>query len=141
MFAEVSAIYAINAHGTGTQANDPVKTAAIKAVFGSHAAQLAIGATKSIHGHLLGAAGRLECEVSLLAMQNHVALPTMHLDVLDPECDLDYVPNVARSDFAARTMLSSSFAFGGINAVLVLGQRRQWKWHVRRTPEVPPSRE
>ena len=119
---EASAIDAINAHGTGTQANDPVETAAIKAVFGSHAAQLAISATKAIHGHLLGAAGALECVLSLLAMQNRVALPTMHLDTPDPECDLDYVPNVARSNFAARAMLSSSFAFGGTNAVLVLGR-------------------
>lgn len=118
---EPTAIDAINAHGTGTQANDPVETAAIKAVFGSNAGRLAVSSTKAIHGHLLGAAGALECVLSLLAMRHRVALPTMHLDVPDPECDLDYVPNVARHDFAARTMLSNSFAFGGTNAVLVLG--------------------
>ena len=118
---EAPAIDAINAHGTGTPANDPVETAAIKAVFGEHAAQLAISATKAIHGHLLGAAGALECVLSLLAMANRVALPTMHLAVADPDCDLDYVPNIARQDFSVRTMLSSSFAFGGTNAVLVLG--------------------
>ena len=118
---DATAIDAINAHGTGTPANDPVETAAIKAVFGAHAGQLAISATKSIHGHLLGAAGALECVLSLLAMANRVALPTMHLAVADPDCDLDYVPNIARQDFSVRTMLSSSFAFGGTNAVLVLG--------------------
>ena len=74
-----------------------------------------------MHGHLLGAAGALECVLSLLAMQHSVALPTIHLEMPDPECDLDYVPNVLRNNFAARTMLSNSFAFGGTNAILVLG--------------------
>ena len=73
-----------------------------------------------MHGHLLGAAGALEAVLSLLAMQQAVALPTMHLQQADPECDLDYVANAARHGFAARTMLSNSFAFGGTNAVLVL---------------------
>jgi 3-oxoacyl-(acyl-carrier-protein) synthase len=114
------AVDAINAHGTGTQANDGVETNAIKAVFGPRAARIPISATKAMHGHLLGAAGALECVLSLLAMQHQVALPTMHLDLPDPACDLDYVPNRARTGFAARTMLSSSFAFGGANAVLVL---------------------
>ncbi|MFP5407087.1 MAG: beta-ketoacyl-[acyl-carrier-protein] synthase family protein, partial [Gammaproteobacteria bacterium] len=115
-----SVIDAINAHGTGTQANDPVETAAIKAVFGERAPRIPISATKALHGHLLGAAGALECVLSLLAMQHRVALPTMHLRTPDPECDLDYVPNAARDGVAARTMLSSSIAFGGTNAVLVL---------------------
>jgi 3-oxoacyl-[acyl-carrier-protein] synthase II len=115
-----SAVDAINAHGTGTQANDSVETAAIKAVFGERARHIPISATKSMHGHLLGAAGALECVLSLLAMQRRVALPTMHLTAADPECDLDYVPNVAREGMALRTMLSNSFAFGGTNAVLVL---------------------
>ncbi len=115
-----SAIDAINAHGTGTQANDGVETRAIKAVFGPRAAKIPISATKSMHGHLLGAAGALECVLSLLAMQHQVALPTMHLHVPDPECDLDYVANGARERVAARTMISNSFAFGGANAVLVL---------------------
>jgi 3-oxoacyl-[acyl-carrier-protein] synthase II len=115
-----SAVDAINAHGTGTQANDAVETAAIKAVFGEHARSIAISATKALHGHLLGAAGALECVLSLLAMQHAEALPTMHLTLPDPDCDLDYVPNKARGGVAARTMLSNSFAFGGTNAVLAL---------------------
>jgi 3-oxoacyl-[acyl-carrier-protein] synthase II len=113
-------IDAINAHGTGTQINDGVETAAIKAVFGARAAHIAISATKAMHGHLLGAAGALECVLSLLAMQQDVALPTMHLNEPDPKCDLDYVPNQVRTGVGARTMLSNSFAFGGANAVLVL---------------------
>lgn len=115
-----SAIDAINAHGTGTQANDGVETGAIKAVFGPRAARIPISATKAMHGHLLGAAGALECVLSLLAMRGQVALPTMHLDLPDPECDLDFVPNRVRERVAARTMISNSFAFGGANAVLVL---------------------
>ncbi|MDC8773044.1 beta-ketoacyl-[acyl-carrier-protein] synthase family protein [Roseateles albus] len=111
---------AINAHGTGTQANDRTETAAIRSVFGARADQIPISATKAIHGHLLGAAGALECVLSLLAMKHQVALPTMHLQMPDPECDLDYVANVAREGSAARLMLSNSFAFGGTNAVLVL---------------------
>ena len=111
---------AINAHGTGTQANDRTETAAIRAVFGARAAHIPISATKAMHGHLLGAAGALECVLSLLAMQHEVALPTMHLQQPDPDCDLDYVPNTARAGVAAQVMLSNSFAFGGTNAVLVL---------------------
>ena len=111
---------AINAHGTGTQANDRTETAAIRAVFGARADHIPISATKAMHGHLLGAAGALECVLSLLAMQHQVALPTMHLQQPDPECDLDYVPNQAREGVAARVTMSNSFAFGGTNAVLVL---------------------
>lgn len=110
----------INAHGTGTQANDAVETAAIKAVFGARAPHIPISATKAMHGHLLGAAGALECVLSLLALRHGTALPTMHMQDPDPACDLDYVPNAAREDVAARTMLSNSFAFGGTNAVLAL---------------------
>jgi 3-oxoacyl-[acyl-carrier-protein] synthase II len=117
---EPLAIDAINAHGTGTLANDAVETAAIKAVFGARAAAIPVSATKAMHGHLLGASGALECVLSLLAMQHAVALPTLHLALPDPACDLDYVPNVARAQVPARTMLSNSFAFGGTNAVLVL---------------------
>jgi 3-oxoacyl-[acyl-carrier-protein] synthase II len=112
---------AINAHGTGTPANDSTETAAIRAVFGRHAERLPISATKAVHGHLLGAAGALECVLSFMAMRHAVALPTMHLQQPDPACDLDYVPNAAREGVAARVMLSNSFAFGGSNAVLVLG--------------------
>ncbi len=111
---------AVNAHGTGTQANDATETAAIRAVLGAHADRVPVSATKALHGHLLGAAGALECLLSLLALQHRVALPTMHLQQPDPDCDLDYVPNQARVGVAARTMLSNSFAFGGTNAVLVL---------------------
>ncbi len=115
-----SVVDAINAHGTGTLANDAIETAAIKAVFGEQAGGIPISATKALHGHLLGAAGALECVLSLLAMDSAVVLPTMHLQVPDPACDLDYVPNAARKA-PVRTMLSNSFAFGGTNAVLVLG--------------------
>jgi 3-oxoacyl-(acyl-carrier-protein) synthase len=111
----------INAHGTGTASNDRAETAAIKELFGDRSKRIPISATKAIHGHLLGAAGAMECVLSLLAMQQAVALPTMHLQVPDPDCDLDYVPNAAREGVAVRTMLSNSFAFGGANAVLVLG--------------------
>ena len=110
----------INAHGTGTQANDAAETAAIKRVFGARASSIPISATKAVHGHLLGAAGALECVLALLAMQHRTALPTMHLDQPDPECDLDYVAKVARPAAAGNIMLSNSFAFGGTNAVLVL---------------------
>lgn len=112
---------AINAHGTGTQANDAVETAAIKAVFGTRARDIPISATKAMHGHLLGATAALECALSLSAMQRGIALPTLHLREADAECDLDYVPLEARAGVQARVMLSNSFAFGGTNAVLVVG--------------------
>lgn len=110
----------INAHGTGTLANDVAETAAIKVVFGARAPHIPISATKALHGHLLGAAGALECVLSLLALQHGTALPTMHLQSPDPSCDLDYVPNMARDGVGSDTMISNSFAFGGTNAVLVL---------------------
>ena len=114
------AVEAINAHGTGTLANDSCETAAIRAVFGPRADRIPISATKAMHGHLLGAAGAVECVLALLSMQHGVALPTMHLQQPDPDCDLDYVPNRARDGVTARVMLSNSFAFGGTNAVLAL---------------------
>lgn len=117
---EACDVDAINAHGTGTAANDATETAAIRCVFGAHAQQLSISATKALHGHMLGATGALECVLSLMAMQHGVALPTMHLDVADPDCDLDYVPRASRSGVAVHTMLSNAFAFGGTNAVLAL---------------------
>ncbi len=113
-----SDIDSLNAHGTGTQANDVVETAAIKSVFGERAGNIPISATKSMHGHLLGAAGALEFVLSLQALQHGTALPTMHLTNPDPACDLDYVANAARPHAAGQTMLSNSFAFGGTNAVL-----------------------
>jgi 3-oxoacyl-[acyl-carrier-protein] synthase II len=109
----------INAHGTGTQANDGVETAAIKEVFGEHAWRVAVSSTKSMHGHLLGAAGALEFVASLLAMRARTLPPTINLRVPDPECDLDYVAQGARSGVEVGAILSSSFAFGGTNAVLI----------------------
>jgi len=113
------AIDSINAHGTGTQVNDAVETAAIKEVFRGRAYGIPVSATKAIHGHLLGASGALELALALLALRQDVLLPTMHLRVPAPDCDLDYVPNEARRGSHARTVMSSSFAFGGTNAVLI----------------------
>jgi 3-oxoacyl-[acyl-carrier-protein] synthase II len=108
----------INAHGTGTAANDSVETAAIKRVFGAHAAKLPVSSTKSMHGHLLGAAGAVELVVTLLALRTGTLPPTMNLQSRDSECDLDYVPNAAREGQDVDVALTSSFAFGGTNAVL-----------------------
>jgi 3-oxoacyl-[acyl-carrier-protein] synthase II len=109
----------INAHGTGTLAGDIAETEAIKAVFGEHAYSLPVSSTKSMHGHLMGAAGALELIVVILALRHRALPPTAHLDVCDPLCDLDYIPNVARREVDVRVAMSSSFAFGGANAVLV----------------------
>jgi len=109
----------INAHGTGTQANDGVETAAIKEVFGERAYAIPVSATKSMHGHLLGATGALELALAFGTLERGVLLPTMHLKVPAPDCDLDYVPNAARRGVTVRTVMSSSFAFGGTNAVLI----------------------
>ena len=109
----------VNAHGTGTQANDGVETAAMKQVFGEHARRIPASSTKSMHGHLLGAAGALEFVASLLALTRGILPPTINLRVPDPECDLDYVPNTARTIAAPRAVMSNSFAFGGTNAVLI----------------------
>src|SRR6185437_13475532 len=117
------AIDSINAHGTGTQANDAVETAAIKEVFGERAYTVPVSATKAIHGHLLGASGALELALALLALRQDVLLPTMHLRVPAADCDLDYVPNEARRGCGAHTVMSSSFAFGGTNAVLIAADR------------------
>ena len=111
------AIAYINAHGTGTQANDPTETAAIRSVFGAHADRLAVSSTKSMHGHALGAAGALEALAAILAMRDGFLPPTANFNEADPACDLDVVPNVSReADF--EYSLSNSFAFGGLNAVL-----------------------
>ena len=112
-------IDSINAHGTGTQANDSVETAAIKEVFGERAYRIPVSATKAMHGHLLGASGALELSLALLALRQDVLLPTLHLKVPAADCDLDYVPNGARRAAGARTVMSSSFSFGGTNAVLI----------------------
>ncbi|HEX7403097.1 MAG TPA: beta-ketoacyl-[acyl-carrier-protein] synthase family protein, partial [Usitatibacter sp.] len=109
----------INAHGTGTQANDSVETAAIKEVFGARAHAIPVSSTKSMHGHLLGAAGAIEFAASLLAMEAGIAPPTINLRHRDPECDLDYVALAARGGIDIGAFMSNSFAFGGTNAVLV----------------------
>jgi nodulation protein E len=107
----------INAHGTGTQANDSTETRAIRQVFGSEADKLAVSSTKSMHGHVLGAAGALEAVATLLAFRSNFLPPTANFAELDPACDLDVVPNEARPAEIGGA-LSNSFAFGGLNAVL-----------------------
>ena len=109
----------INAHGTGTQANDVTESRAIRLAFGAHADRLAVSSTKSMHGHALGASGALELVAVIGALRDSVVPPTANLDQVDPACDLDYVPNVAR-EMPVRAALSNSFAFGGLNAVLAL---------------------
>lgn len=112
----------INAHGTGTQANDATETRAIRAVFGAHAQALAVSSTKSMHGHALGAAGALELLAVLGALREGVLPPTINYREADPACDLDVLPNQAR-ERRIEAALSNSFAFGGLNAVLAL---RRW---------------
>jgi nodulation protein E len=111
----------INAHGTGTPANDVTETKAIRLAFGEHADRLAVSSTKSMHGHALGASGALELVAAIGALRDGVVPPTANLDQVDPACDLDYVPNIAR-EMPVRAVLSNSFAFGGLNAVLALKQ-------------------
>jgi 3-oxoacyl-[acyl-carrier-protein] synthase II len=108
----------INAHGTSTPYNDKLETLAIRRLFGEHAVRLAISSTKSMTGHLLGAAGGLEAGITALAIKHQLAPPTINYRTPDPECDLDYVPNTARPmniDYA----LSNSFGFGGTNGALL----------------------
>ena len=109
----------INAHGTGTAANDATETAAIRAVFGAYADRLPISSTKSMHGHALGAAAALECVATVFALRDGVLPPTVNFNQPDPECDLDVIPNHARQ-LQVEYALSNSFAFGGLNAVLAL---------------------
>jgi 3-oxoacyl-(acyl-carrier-protein) synthase len=109
----------LNAHGTGTVANDAVETAAIKRVFGERAYALPVSSTKSMHGHLLGAGGALELAAAILAMERRLVPPTANLRLRDPECDLDYVAEGARAVPRLAAVMSNSFAFGGTNATLV----------------------
>jgi len=109
----------INAHGTSTPPNDRIETRAIKAVFSDHAYKLSISSTKSMTGHLLGAAGGLEAGISALVLHHQIIPPTINLENPDPDCDLDYVPGTARKA-EIRYVLSSSFGFGGTNACILL---------------------
>lgn len=109
----------INAHGTSTRHGDELETYAIKKVFGEHAYKMTVSSTKSMTGHLLGAAGGVEAVISLLSIYNDVVAPTTNLDNPDPECDLDYVPNKARK-MTVNSALTNSFGFGGTNACLLL---------------------
>lgn len=109
----------VNAHGTSTPHNDKLETAALKKVFGDHAGNLAVSSTKSMVGHLLGAAGGVECIATSLSLKHSVIPPTMNYETPDPECDLDYVPNQVR-EAQITNALSNSFGFGGHNAVLAL---------------------
>ena len=108
----------VNAHGTSTPIGDVIETRALKRVFGEHAKKVAISSTKSMTGHLLGGAGGLEAGISVLALVDQILPPTINLDQPDPECDLDYVPNVARK-LDVEYALSNSFGFGGTNAALI----------------------
>jgi len=109
----------INAHGTGTPANDPTESKAIRRVFGAHANNVAVSSTKSMHGHALGAAGAIELVAAIGALRDSVIPPTANFIDADPECDLDYVPNTPREK-PVRAVLSNSFAFGGLNCVVAL---------------------
>jgi len=112
----------VNAHGTSTPVNDKTETEAIKQVFGDHAWKLAISSTKSVTGHLLGAAGGVEAIASVQAIRHRVLPPTINYETPDPECDLDYVPNQPREVKKLEFALSNSFGFGGQNACLVVSR-------------------
>jgi 3-oxoacyl-[acyl-carrier-protein] synthase II len=111
----------INAHGTSTDLNDKFETQAIKSVFGEHAYKLAVSSTKSMTGHILGGAGGVETAISVLTLTEGIIPPTINYENPDPDCDLDYVPNVCR-EAEVKTVLTNSFGFGGTNAALVLRQ-------------------
>jgi 3-oxoacyl-[acyl-carrier-protein] synthase II len=111
----------INAHASATKLNDRVETTVLKKVFGERASRIPISATKAMHGHALGASGAVEAAISCMALQHDYLPPTLQLHTPDPECDLDYIPNVGRQA-RVDTVLSNSFGFGGINATLLLGR-------------------
>jgi 3-oxoacyl-[acyl-carrier-protein] synthase II len=109
----------INAHGTSTPLNDPTETKAVKAVFGEHAYKLKVSSTKSMHGHMIGAAGGIEAIISTLAIRDQYIPATINLDEPDPECDLDYVPNTG-IEAPVDVAMSDSLGFGGHNGVAVI---------------------
>ncbi|MBI2853791.1 MAG: beta-ketoacyl-ACP synthase II [Chloroflexi bacterium] len=108
----------INAHGTATKMNDSTETDALKAVFGNHAYRVPVSSNKSMIGHTMGASGAIEAIFTILSIRDHIVPPTINYEKRDPDCDLDYVPNVARK-VNVRTALSDSFGFGGVNGVVV----------------------
>ena len=114
----------INAHGTSTELNDKMETKAIKTVFGEYACKVPISSTKSMLGHLIGGAGAVEAAICIMTILNGIIPPTINLEHPDPECDLDYVPNIARKK-TVNTALSNSFGFGGHNSVLIF---RRYPW-------------
>jgi len=114
----------INAHGTSTKFGDELESIAIKAVFGVHAYKIPVSSTKSMTGHLLGAAGGVEAVISILALDRGLLPPTINLDNPDPECDLDYIPHIAR-EVQADVAMSNSFGFGGTNACLIFRRFRK----------------
>jgi 3-oxoacyl-[acyl-carrier-protein] synthase II len=116
-----SAVDYINAHGTSTRLNDRIETMAIRTVFNTHADRLAISSTKSILGHLMGAAGAVEAIACIKSIETGWVHPTINYNTPDPECDLDYVPNQARY-LSPRVVLSNSFGFGGHNACVIFRQ-------------------
>jgi 3-oxoacyl-[acyl-carrier-protein] synthase II len=116
----------INAHATSTNVGDIAETRAIKHVFGEYASSVLVSASKSMLGHLMSAAGAVEAAATVLALQHQLVPPTTNQDTPDPECDLDYVPNEARSAML-QTALSNSFGFGGVNAVLVFRQVERYE--------------
>jgi 3-oxoacyl-[acyl-carrier-protein] synthase II len=115
---EPEAIGYINAHGTSTDLNDKMETLAIKKLFGAKSYRVSISSTKSMTGHLIGAAGAIEAIYSVMAIRNGIVPPTINLENPDPDCDLDYTPNKAVSK-QVEYAISNSFAFGGQNAALV----------------------
>ena len=107
----------VNAHGTGTKANDQTETRAIREVFGAHADKLSVSSTKSMHAHCMGASGALEMIACVMAIREGIIPPTANYTTKDPDCDLDVTPNVAR-ERKVRAAISNGFAFGGTNAVV-----------------------